>query len=281
VSSTSSLADLWDYRRTRFPLRLFVPLALFLALAADAVAPAVVALALSWLFQLRLADDLADRRRDALRHPDRVLVRAAAGPFAALLALLAAGNVLLTAWLLPGPRWAEYLALTVLLQAWYFCVGAPPSGGLPQPNRPGSRRPPEGGTPTSIPASLVVLLKYPALVYLLRDPGGRFAWPLAGRLALVYGCFVAYEILHDHRLCAGPEARVWLAASLALMTAGALLLAGRLVRPGCYVAGCVVPGAAALALLWRLRHRPHPWPYVVFLVASVWTTFANLLPPPP
>jgi hypothetical protein len=265
VSSTSPLADLWDYRRTRFPLRLFVPLALFLALAADAAAPASVCLALSWLFQLRLADDLADRRRDALRHPDRVLARAAAGPFAALLALLAAGNVLLTAWLLPGPRWAEYLALTVLLQAWYAAVGAPPEDG-----------PPTGG----LPSALVVLLKYPALVYLLCNPGERCAWLLAGRLALVYGCLVAYEILHDRERGAGPGAPVWLAVSLVLMTAGAMLLAGRLARPGCYIAGCVVPGAAALALLWRRRYRAGPWPYVVFLVASVWTTLANLLPPP-
>src|SRR5438128_2339903 len=122
VSSTWSITELLHYRRTRFPLRRFLPLALLLTLAASTVDEAVTGwlvlqrllLVLLWLFQLRLEDDLADRERDRRDHPDRVLVRADSRPFLVLLVLLAAGNTLLTAWLRPTPRWLEFLALNGL-----------------------------------------------------------------------------------------------------------------------------------------------------------------------
>src|SRR4051794_34519101 len=108
VSSTWPLADLARYGWTRFPPGRFVPLAVYLGLAAGAGDLALVAqrvlLALAWLLEFRLADDLADRPRDRRDHPDRVLARADVRPFVALLVLLAIGNTLLTAWLRPWPR---------------------------------------------------------------------------------------------------------------------------------------------------------------------------------
>src|ERR1700722_11223913 len=158
VSSASAIAELLHYRRTLFPLGRFLPLALFLTLAASAqdqtttvfLALGRVFLVLPWLLQFRLADDLADRERDRQDYPDRVLVRAAPGPFLALLVLLVAGNTLLLAWLCPTPRWAEFLTLSGLLLSWYVVT----------------RR----HRPLVLIASLPVLLKYPAFVYLLSSP---------------------------------------------------------------------------------------------------------------
>jgi hypothetical protein len=70
------------YLRERFRLTFFGPLALVLAAAAlgprlDARGLALQTLgALFLLAQFRIWDDLADRRKDAVAHPSRVLVRA-------------------------------------------------------------------------------------------------------------------------------------------------------------------------------------------------------------
>ena len=70
-----------NYLRERFRLRLFIPLALLIA-AAAIVPPASwtsfaidFAVALLLLAQFRMWDDLADRGRDRIEHPGRVLVR--------------------------------------------------------------------------------------------------------------------------------------------------------------------------------------------------------------
>jgi hypothetical protein len=189
VSFASSIADLLRYRRTRFPPLLFAPVALLLALAAAAVDRAASVegwlwhslLVLLWLLQFRLADDLADLPRDRRDPPDRVLVHKPAGPFVVLLVLLIVGNTLLAAWLCPPLRWAEFLALNGLFLIWYAATYR---------HRP------------ALPiASGVVLLKYPAFVYLLVDAkADGNGWALAGVLVFVYGCFALYEWWHDERL---------------------------------------------------------------------------------
>jgi hypothetical protein len=248
VSYAWSIADLLLYQRKRSPLTLFLPLALFLTLAASGadeqrtigpVAPRVL-LALLWLFQFRLADDLADRERDRLDHPDRVLTRADARPFVRLLALLTFGNVLVTFWLRPWPRGAEFLALAAVFGLWY----ALPRGQI---------------------AGLAVLLKYPAFVYLLSD-----SWIGAGVLLLVYCCFAAYEILHDTRLATVRGTCVILALSLVLMTASAFAL---LADAEAWRIATLVPGGFLLAWLFvrhGRRREPKLWPYGVFFVACVW-----------
>jgi hypothetical protein len=266
VSSTWPLADLARYGRTRFPPGRFVPLAVYLGLAATAgeltLIPQRVLLALAWLLEFRLADDLADRPRDRRDHPERVLARADARPFVVLLVGLGACNTLLTAWLRPWPRWVEFLALTALLLLWYAAT--------------------YGRSPPPLIAGLVVLLKYPGFVYLLSDPGGeRDDWLRASVLVLVYATFVAHEVLHDRRLWTEPGAQACLIAALAAMAAAALLLAWRSGWPAWYVAGCVGPGCVVLAWLWRRRFSEGLWPYGVFLVSFVWIVCASLLPPLP
>ncbi len=243
VSSTWSITEpaLWRYQRTRFPLVRFVPLALFLMLAAAAlgnVTPALVPLVLAWLFQFRLMDDLADRAHDPR---ERVLVQADARPFIALAAVVVLGNTALTAWLLPGLRWAEFLALCVLLLCWYAV----------------RRR-------SLLLNSFVVLVKYPVFVYLLSDPGAA-GWTLAGVLGLVYTCFLAYEVLHDPRWQQAWGSTAWLLAALAAMVAAALLPATGVawIGPGCLV-------LAWLCLRHWRRLEPGYWPYAVFLVGCLW-----------
>jgi hypothetical protein len=263
VSSASASADLQHYLRTRFgPVR-FALLALFLALASAALDDSEAALVLGrallvlpWLLQFRLADDLADRQRDRREHPERVLARAPPGPFRVLLILLAAGNVLVLAWCAPPPRWAELLTLTGLALLWYVW--------------PHRRVPP-------LAAALVVLLKYPAFVYLLGDPGASLdRWVAVGVLVLVYACFVAYECLHDERLRTVRAATVVLAAALLAMTAAAVLAWRGGLADACWLgAGCAV-----LADLFRrhCRHRaPGLWPYAVLLVGCAWITCAYWL----
>jgi hypothetical protein len=188
VSFASSITDILRYRRTRFPLVLFGPLALFLALAAAVVDPAGTLkgwlrgslLVLPWLFQFRLADDLADLPRDRRDHPDRVLVRAPPSPFGVLIVSLTAGNTMLAAWLCPPLRWGEFLALSGLFLIWYAVTYR--------------------HRPSLVLASGVVLLKYPAFVYMLIDArAGANGWTLTGVLVFVYACFVVYEWWHDLR----------------------------------------------------------------------------------
>ena len=70
------------YWSERLPVRKMAPLVLLLTAAARAGRPATdglvadVVLAFLLSAQFRVWDDLADRRRDAIAHPDRVLVRA-------------------------------------------------------------------------------------------------------------------------------------------------------------------------------------------------------------
>lgn len=253
MPSTWSIAELLAYRRTRFPLRRFGPLALFLTLAAAALdeTPTIrrvglsILLVLPWLLQFRLGDDLADRERDCRDHPDRVLVRADARPFIVVLLLLTVGNTLLTAWLLPGPRWLEFLTLNGLFLIWYTTVrGLPP-----------------------FPAGLGVLLKYPAFVFLLRPTGSVGDGRAVCVLVLIYTCFVAYEILHDKRSWTVPGIAGALALALAAMATAALL-------PGWpWSASWVVPGCFVLAwLFWRHQQRRDlaGWAGTVFLVTFAW-----------
>jgi hypothetical protein len=263
VSSTWSIADIWRYKQTRFPLALFAPLALFLTLAAGAadestpigLAAARILLAFTWLFQFRLGDDLADRQRDRRDHPDRILTRADWRPFVGLLALLTAGNALLTVWLLPVPCGAEYLGMVGLFLLGYAAT----------------RR----WQPPLLPASAGVLLKYPAFVYLLSSVSAS-RWTLASVLVLVYACFLAHEILHDKRLWEVTASATCLSFAMLLMPSAAMLLlvhadeAGLAWwwRAGSFGPGCVVLAWLFLRHLWR--REPGLWPRAVFVVGCVW-----------
>ncbi len=182
--------------RERYPLGRFVPLAVFLAMAAQAGlsawAPADAAwsalLALGLVLQLRLWDDLESLPKDRREHPERVLCRARSlTPFLALLGGLTALGAL---GLMSQPRaLLGYAALCAFLGVWYRWLA-------PQL--------PEGPL-----AAHGVLIKYPAIVALLHwNSGGAGPPPLV--LGLVFLCFGVYELLHDSRLRARPGTSTWL-----------------------------------------------------------------------
>jgi hypothetical protein len=115
------------YLAERFRPRTYIPLAVVIAGAASGGALSAArlgvdaAFALLLLVQFRSWDDLADRRRDTLSHPERVLVRAPSiAPIVALSGALATVNICLAA-----QRDASGIALVVLvaligaLGAWY------------------------------------------------------------------------------------------------------------------------------------------------------------------
>lgn len=182
------------YRRSRFPAVIFVPLGFLLCLAGSdglrigARELAVkLALACGLLFQFRLWDDLSDRERDRLDHPDRVLVKTPSPAlFRALLLLTFALNSVLIA-LQPAAlsRAAVFLALTAGLLFWYRHLRAVCGGDLIHCH--------------------VILAKYPAFVYLVSSSETLEA-RLWVSMLLVYFSFCIYEFLHDRRLKTEPRA---------------------------------------------------------------------------
>ncbi|MBI4410447.1 MAG: hypothetical protein HY561_12110 [Gemmatimonadetes bacterium] len=230
------------YAAERYPARLFLPLAGFLAAAALAGGGAagaldVVAAALAWtlVFQFRLWDDLADRARDRAEHPGRVLARSEPAPFVALAAALIVLNGALVAFRGGPARLGVFALLSALLLAWY------------------RRRP--AGAGWALFGAHVVLAKYAAIVYLAAPSA---AAPYPGRLALaalqVFLCFAVHEILHDRRLAAAPGATAALALQMALL---ALLpaLAWSTLRAGPLSAAYGAAALAAAAVLAALFRR--------------------------
>jgi hypothetical protein len=172
-----------EYLRERLRLEFFGPLALVLAAAAlgprlDAWSLAVQALgALFLLAQFRIWDDVADRRKDAVTHPQRVLVRAgSAAPVLGLGMALLALNVGLA-----SQRDATFLSLSLLALlhvalGTYYLLRA--------------RR--------TLLSDQLLLAKYPAFVCVLA--GERLLdSPLAvfTAAAIVYAGASAYEAWHD------------------------------------------------------------------------------------
>ena len=176
------------YLRERFDLRLFAPLAVAIAIGASGAQPgwATVAVdsgfALLLLAQFRLWDDLADRSRDAVEHPDRVLVRAREiTPAIAFCGALAVLNICLAVWR-AGMSVAILAPLNLALGAWYLAAGS---------KDPACVR----ASPAYVP---VLLTKYPAFVLVVA--GARLAETpvsiLAGA-AVLYVVVCAYEAWHD------------------------------------------------------------------------------------
>ena len=178
------------YFRERFSVALFVPLAAVIAgvvrmrvdswtsLLADA------GYALLLLAQFRLWDDLADRERDRLAHPDRVLVRTdpvtQAVAFCGALGVL---NICLAVW-----RDSSGIAVSVLtvinaaLAIWYLARSGRTAAG-----------------------EHLLLAKYPAIVIVVAGARALDApVQVLGFAALLYASVCVYEAWHDP---AGPLAR--------------------------------------------------------------------------
>jgi chromosome segregation ATPase len=253
--------------RSRFPIWACVPLAVFLWLASLPGGPPAtildgalgLLLAFTLLLQFRLWDDIEDADDEKPPRPGHGTAPAASqGARHVLLIAVMAGNGAYIAfsfsWFLVG----VFLALVVAVLFW---------------NR-GLRR----LCPGPVAASLVSLLKYPVLAYLVAAPapGAPEAYFLLA-LVLVYLTFSVFELLHDERLRAAPGSAGLLALAMGLMVGVSALMAAALGdhgAPGRLVQTLLTGlGAAGLLLLfWRRRggRAPGPWEYGVFAIALAW-----------
>ena len=190
------------YLRERVPVQRYGPLAAAIALAVagrnDGWRTVAVdaGFALLLLVQFRTWDDLADRPSDAVRHPDRVLVRAAqVTQVIAFCGALAVLNLCLAVW-----RDASGIAVAVLatingvLGSWYLSRSAGSKDPADQcPAAP-------GGTQglRELAGSHLVLAKYPAILIVV---AGARALDTPGRTALLalffYVVVCVYEAWHD------------------------------------------------------------------------------------
>jgi hypothetical protein len=180
------------YVRERFPLRIFGPAAIGIASAATwggtaTPTPATLMHATAFsallVLQFRLWDDLEDRARDRVTHPERLLVRGPATPYRRALVCLALANVALCG--IEG--WPAAVEVAFLDLVFYLAY------------RRIRRHVPDGVWRYSIP-----LIKYPAFVIVLATLLGA---PQRGRLAaaalVAYSTASGYEALHGRRHCAG------------------------------------------------------------------------------
>ena len=171
------------YLAERFSARLFVPLALVIALAASAgdlsagIFAADAGFALMLLAQFRSWDDLADRGRDAVSHPDRVIVQAAStAPLVAFSGSLAIANICLAV-----QRDGSGIAVSVLtaligiLGFWYAWRSVRTASG-----------------------DHLLLSKYPAMVVVVA--GARVLTaplPILTAAIALYAAACVYEVWHD------------------------------------------------------------------------------------
>lgn len=214
MSSTSLVSVLLAYRRTRLPLRLYLPLLLFMVAAGAAASGLPVStigvspllLCCTLLLQFRLWDDLIDLPRDRREHSERVLVRATSlVPFYALMLTAFSSSVALLTWEGADLRLVVFLALNAAFLVWYRILRNALSG--------------------AVVGYHVVLLKYPVFVFVLSSPPCSTATLLSAACS-VYLALCVYEVLHDVRLRSRPVARAALALELAALVILAVHLAG-------------------------------------------------------
>lgn len=196
------------YLYSRFPATQFVPLAVFVATAGLAPAPPeplarwIMAVMLSFMLilQFRLWDDIADRERDRLKQPERVLCRTSdIKPFLIAATILPLINGILLAWYQGHINWIPaYLLLCASLLAWYRL-------------RPSSASP-------GLLNSALVLLKYPFIAWLVSTAAEDPVMPLIfSCLFSVYLIFIIFEILDDPALGQQHGAISGLLTSLGLL----------------------------------------------------------------
>lgn len=198
-------------------------------------------LACSLVYQFRLWDDISDRERDRLDHPERVLsTTTSVTSFRSLVSVAFLLNLALIT-VLSGPRWRleAFMLLNGAFLLWYRW--------LRQLWR------------NEIASSHVVVSKYPVFVYLLSgEPSRASGVHLLLAMLLVYFCFCVYELLHDARLYRAPEAPRILALEMLAWCAVSAIMAIALVDRGALAAmlqGVMsVAGGFVLVMLF-MRHR--------------------------
>jgi hypothetical protein len=204
---------LLQYCSQRLSPRRTVPSALLIAGAAHAAPAADRSFAMDLLLafvlttQYRVWDDLADRDRDALIHPDRVTVRTSSlAPLVATCALLGLAGFVIVVFLRESlPAAIAITGLTLVAVSWY------------------SRR-----GPRSLIGDHVLLAKYPAFVLVVAmSRGGTLTMPLWLSMSAVFLTVVLYEAIHD-RSSPGSRQRGVIACEAALLAVTLLALVRRL-----------------------------------------------------
>jgi 4-hydroxybenzoate polyprenyltransferase len=197
ATSISPIDTAAAYLRERYASPVFVVLAALLATTGLMISPGPVAVAalvrsfaIAYLLVLafRIGDDLADAPRDAVVHPDRVLVRATdRRPFIALLIAAAAfAGALIATTPEPVARLIAIGCAALLLGVWYAARGdAKPLIG-----------------------AHIVLLKYPIIALAAAPAFPRSVTGSAvSTLVALYAVLCAYETFDDPVLHASPAAR--------------------------------------------------------------------------
>ncbi len=265
--SSSRITELLRYRKSRLPVGIYFPLALFLCTASLAAAwPTTVVdfannilLAFTLVSQFRLWDDLSDVGRDRLDHAERVLTQVKSlAHFRVALAVLLAFNVFVIASLKPDSRFIAFLLLNTTFFVWYRFFRRARFGAIFNYH--------------------VVLIKYPVFVLLL-SPASTASHPAALLYAvgLVYLCFCVHEVLHDAKLRTSRGAIYVLAiemAALALLPTLMFFDLNDLAGPAALPQGALaILGSFVLVRLFQ-RHRSHVapgrWCYAVFVIGFSW-----------
>jgi|GEM_PF-1252728 len=219
-----------------------------------------IVLAALLVMQFRLWDDLSDVDSDRGIFPERVLCQAKSlVGFRIVLGLLFAVNVILLAAYKSELALITFLVLNFLVFAWYSVRERVRIG--------------------SVFSQTIVLLKYPAFVFLLGSHAGVPERMLNSSysMSLTILCFCIYELLHDNRVGPIKYVQKWLMIEMAAMILiGILMLKDLMGRSQMSVfvqIGLVVMGIVVLARLFqRFRNQVPPgrWCYAVFLVGFVW-----------
>lgn len=265
VMSVPWIEELTAYGHSRFPVRLFFPLALFISMAGqvgsqggdpDSLAISTF-LSFGLLFQFRLWDDLSDQARDLVDYPDRILSKTNAtenfrillfgsGLFNFMLVLLIYGH---------GHQSSVFVLLSSAFLLWYqwlrsFCSNP-------------------------FLCYHVLLIKYPAFVYLLnRSPFQNPGVHLFLSMALVYFSFCIYEVLHDkrlHRLKSALKVLFIEMSAMIFISAMIVISSSDRGRPAVLLQSLLaVLGVFVLATLFK-RHKGgfklNGWRYSAFVVA--------------
>jgi len=178
-----------SYLRERFRLTVFGPaIALHVSsiMWANDTAPTArtviqsAGLITLMMIQFRLWDDLEDRERDRLQHPERLLVHTETTPFWRVLAALALLNV---AWMAASGSRVAMIGLVLLNLTFWFAYRRV----RPQIS-------------DFIWRFQVLLFKYPAFVVLVAAAwGASRVGRLAAAAVVIYASACVYEALHQRR----------------------------------------------------------------------------------
>ncbi len=267
MSFKSWINDWCRYRSSRFPLRLYLPLAILICTAANVSAQSVSSVRLaidfmltcSLLFQFRLWDDLSDVQRDRVEHPQRVLSQATSlSHFRWLLVISLLSNVGIVAVAKPMSSLLVFFGLDA-----FFVISYQLRRALQRPCWFSFHG---------------VLLKYPVFVYLMSPAVIGDDWViLAYAMATIYLCFCVYEILHDESLHALQRATTLLGLEMVTLSVIVSLMLFRrsfIDDSAFFVQAIVTLGSFGVLVMIFHRHRNHispgRWCYTIFLLSFVW-----------